>query len=136
MRKLHRGFPSGPVTRSFTRFFLNGFATVIPAMIRLAIRWNYPSSLPESWSISPWTAEWYQRSDWEKEMGDNFYENGVFWRRYGGDLQGVIDKLDYLAELGINTIYLNPVFHARSLHKYDGNSFHHVDPHFGPDPDR
>ena len=94
-----------------------------------------PVLAPESWKISPWTAEWYQRADWEKEMGENFYEHGVFWRRYGGDLQGVIDKLDYLAELGINTIYLNPVFHARSLHKYDGNSFHHVDPHFGPDPD-
>ena len=36
--------------------------------------------------------------------------------------------------LGINTIYFNPVFYARSLHKYDGNSFHHVDPYFGPDP--
>ena len=58
----------------------------------------------------------------------------MFHRRYGGDLQGVIDKLDYLAELGINTIYFNPVFYARSLHKYDGNSFHHIDPYFGPDP--
>ena len=49
-------------------------------------------------------------------------------------LQGVIDKLDYLSNLGINTIYFNPVFYARSLHKYDGNSFHHIDPYFGPDP--
>ena len=67
-------------------------------------------------------------------MGKSFYEDGVFHRRYGGDLQGVLDKLDYLQELGINTIYFNPVFYARSLHKYDGNSFHHVDPYFGPDP--
>jgi glycosidase len=59
----------------------------------------------------------------------------VFHRRYGGDLAGVIDKLDYLTTLGINTIYFNPVFYARSLHKYDGNSFHHVDPYFGPDPE-
>ena len=58
----------------------------------------------------------------------------MFHRRYGGDLQGVIDKLDYLEELGINAIYFNPVFYARSLHKYDGNSFHHIDPYFGPDP--
>jgi glycosidase len=67
-------------------------------------------------------------------LGEDFYENGVFHRRYGGDLQGVMDQLDYLARLGVNTIYFNPVFYARSLHKYDGNSFHHIDPHFGPDP--
>jgi glycosidase len=67
-------------------------------------------------------------------MGPNFYEHGVFQRRYGGDLQGVLDRLDYLETLGINAIYFNPLFYARSLHKYDGNSFHHIDPYFGPDP--
>ncbi|MEX2309876.1 MAG: glycoside hydrolase family 13 protein [Pirellulales bacterium] len=93
-----------------------------------------PDYVPESWQISPWTADWYARADWEQQLGPNFFENGVFHRRYGGDLAGVIDKLDYLTKLGINTIYFNPVFYARSLHKYDGNSFHHVDPYFGPDP--
>jgi glycosidase len=78
--------------------------------------------------------QWYARDAWEQKLGNNFYNAGVFHRRYGGDLQGVIDKLDYLADLGINVIYFNPVFYARSLHKYDGNSFHHVDPYFGPDP--
>jgi glycosidase len=90
--------------------------------------------VPQSWEITPWTSDWYSRADWERELGPNFYENGVFHRRYGGDIQGVIGKLDYLAALGINTIYFNPVFYARSLHKYDGNSYHHVDPYFGPDP--
>lgn len=93
-----------------------------------------PESVPDSWAISPWTGDWYARSRWEKQLGENFFENGVFHRRYGGDLKGIIDKLDYLVTLGINTIYFNPVFYARSLHKYDGNSFHHVDPYFGPDP--
>ena len=93
-----------------------------------------PDMVPKSWAISPWTGEWYARADWEKERGPNFFENGVFDRRYGGDLQGVISKLEYLSSLGINAIYLNPVFYARSLHKYDGSSFHHVDPYFGPDP--
>src|SRR5206468_3159687 len=93
-----------------------------------------PESVPKSATSSPWTGDWYARSDWEKERGPNFFENGVFDRRYGGDLQGVIDKLEYLSSLGINTIYLNPVFYARSLHKYDGSSFHHIDPYFGPDP--
>ena len=95
---------------------------------------EFPDIMPGNWSVTPWTNQWYARADWEKKLGDNFYEDGVFHRRLGGDLQGVIDKLDYLSNLGINTIYFNPVFYARSLHKYDGNSFHHVDPHFGPDP--
>ncbi len=93
-----------------------------------------PDRVPKSWKISPWSGDWYARADWETELGQNFFEHGVFDRRYGGDLQGVIEKLDYLSDLGINTIYFNPVFYARSLHKYDGNSFHHVDPYFGPDP--
>jgi cyclomaltodextrinase len=93
-----------------------------------------PESVPQSWKLSPWTGDWYGRADWEKELGPNFFDNGVFHRRYGGDLQGVINRLGYLEELGITAIYFNPVFYARSLHKYDGNSFHHIDPHFGPDP--
>jgi glycosidase len=56
-------------------------------------------------------------------------------RRYGGDLQGIIDKLDYLQDLGIGALYLNPVFWAPSLHKYDGACYHHIDPNFGPDPE-
>jgi cyclomaltodextrinase len=87
-----------------------------------------------SWRLSSWTADWYSRDDWEKELGPNFYSDGVLERRYGGDLQGVINKLDYLSDLGINTIYFNPLFYSESLHKYDGNSYHHIDPNFGPDP--
>lgn len=95
---------------------------------------EFPDVVPTSWRISPWTGDWYARADWERQMGSRFYDDGVFHRRYGGDLQGVIDKLDYLQQLGVNTLYFNPVFYARSLHKYDGSSFHHVDPYFGPDP--
>ncbi len=90
--------------------------------------------VPQNWRITPWTSDWYARTDWEKQLSNNFYEHGVFQRRYGGDLQGVLDKLDYLEELGVNAIYFNPVFYARSMHKYDGASMHHVDPYFGPDP--
>ena len=93
-----------------------------------------PIKAPASWRISSWTADWYARDGWEKEYGPNFYEHGVFERRYGGDLEGVLDKLDYLHDLGINCIYFNPLFYSRSMHKYDGNSYHHIDPNFGPDP--
>jgi len=95
---------------------------------------EFPVNPGPAWRISSWTADWYSRDGWEKELGPDFYKHGVFDRRYGGDLQGVIDKLDYLADLGINTIYFNPLFYSRSLHKYDGNSYHHIDPFFGPDP--
>ena len=87
------------------------------------------------WQVTPWTQDYFVRAEWEKAIGDSFYENGVFHRRYGGDLQGVIDKLDYLKELGVTAIKFNPVFYGRSQHKYDGNSFHHIDPNFGPDPE-
>jgi len=46
-----------------------------------------------------------------------------------------MDHLDYLEKLGIGAIYLNPVFEAASLHKYDGSTFHHIDVNFGPDPE-
>lgn len=50
---------------------------------------------------------------------------------YGGDLQGVIDRLDYLEELGVEAIYLNPIFLSPSSHKYDTQDYEHIDPHFG-----
>ena len=95
---------------------------------------EFPIKPDSDWKISPWTGDWYARDDWEKDLGPNFYSDGVLERRYGGDLQGVINKLDYLKDLGINAIYFNPLFYSESLHKYDGNSYHHIDPYFGPDP--
>lgn len=50
---------------------------------------------------------------------------------YGGDLQGVMNKLDYLQDLGIDVIYLNPIFVSPSNHKYDIQDYDYVDPHFG-----
>ncbi|HAM14375.1 MAG TPA: alpha-glycosidase [Eggerthellaceae bacterium] len=48
---------------------------------------------------------------------------------YGGDLQGVMSKLDYLQSLGVEAVYLNPIFISPSSHKYDTQHFGHVDPH-------
>ena len=52
-------------------------------------------------------------------------------RFYGGDLQGVLDKLDYLQELGIEVIYFNPLFVSPSNHKYDIQDYDYIDPHYG-----
>ena len=92
-----------------------------------------PQNVPVTWQISPWTGDWYARAPWEFSEGSSF-TNGVFDRRYGGDLQGILDKLVYLDSLGINAIYLNPIFYARSLHKYECTAYQHVDPYFGPNP--
>ncbi len=52
-------------------------------------------------------------------------------RFYGGDLQGVIDKLDYLKHLGVEVIYFNPLFVSPSNHKYDTQDYDYIDPHYG-----
>ncbi len=50
---------------------------------------------------------------------------------YGGDLQGVLDKMDYLEHLGVEVIYFNPLFVSPSNHKYDIQDYDYIDPHFG-----
>lgn len=50
---------------------------------------------------------------------------------YGGDLQGVLDKMDYLEKLGVEVIYFNPLFVSPSNHKYDIQDYEHIDPHIG-----
>ena len=50
---------------------------------------------------------------------------------YGGDLQGVMDKLDYLQDLGVDVIYFNPIFVSPSNHKYDIQDYDYIDPHYG-----
>lgn len=64
--------------------------------------------------------------EWDVETQNPDYN--VF---HGGDIQGIIDKLDYLQELGINGIYLNPIFVSPSNHKYDTQDYENVDPHYG-----
>jgi len=91
------------------------------------------SNLQPGWQPHPWTSDWYKLQSWELKKSKKFYDV-VFERRYGGDLIGVIQKLDYLKELGVGGIYFNPIFEGESLHKYDGASYHHIEDNFGPDP--
>jgi alpha-glucosidase len=69
----------------------------------------------------------------QREWGDSPYPWGKAGSVdfFGGDLQGITQKLDYLQELGVTAIYLCPIFEALSNHKYDIIDYHNVDPHFG-----
>jgi len=62
---------------------------------------------------------------------DNVYNNDFF----GGDLAGIIEKLGYLEKLGVNTLYINPIFEAGSNHKYDTADYLNVDNNFGTNAD-
>ena len=88
---------------------------------------------PENWRPTPWSQDWYRQEPWAKATGKDFYAT-VQSRRYGGDLSGVLNRLDYLQELGVTALYLNPVNDAPSLHKYDARNYRHIDRNFGPDP--
>ncbi|MDU0349042.1 glycoside hydrolase family 13 protein [Actinomyces sp. MRS3W] len=74
---------------------------------------------------------WAQAHEWLEEPPVAGPPSGAAW--YGGDLDGIADHLDYLQELGINTLYLTPIFPAGSLHRYDATTFDHVDELLGGD---
>ena len=67
--------------------------------------------------------------DWDEPL--NAQAGGSTF--YGGDLDGISEKLPYLKSLGVTALYLNPVFTAPSVHKYDTEDYRHVDPRFGGD---
>jgi len=110
----------------FPERFANGDTSNDPTAERI--------NAPDGWEITPWTSDWYDLAPWQRKVSENFYDTAT-QRRYGGDLQGVIHRLDYLSNLGVNAIYFNPIFDAVSMHKYDGSTFHHIDRFFGPDPE-
>ncbi|EMT38717.1 Glycosidase [Thermoanaerobacter thermohydrosulfuricus WC1] len=76
-------------------------------------RFNNGDKSNDPENVKPWG---------EKPTADSFF---------GGDLQGIIDKIDYLKDLGINAIYLTPIFLSHSTHKYDTTDYYTIDPHFG-----
>ncbi len=113
----------------FPERFADGDTTNEPTADKI----SHEGKLPANWEPKKWTSAWFSQSPWEKEMGGKV-RNHLHLRRYGGDIQGIIDHLDYIKNLGVGAIYLNPIFEAVSLHKYDGSSYHHIDVNFGPDP--
>ncbi|EAE2041268.1 alpha-glycosidase [Listeria monocytogenes] len=91
--------------------------------------------------------EWVRNTIWYQIFPERFAngnpaispENTLPWGSkdpnttdfFGGDIEGIIEHLDYLAELGINGVYLTPVFEAPTNHKYDTIDYKKIDPHFG-----
>ena len=93
-----------------------------------------PGDALRDWQLAPWTASWYALLPAERASGRDFYSVAPT-RRYGGDLAGVLERLDHLQGLGVNAILLSPVFEAPSAVKRDPTFLHHVDNNFGPDPE-
>jgi len=76
-------------------------------------------------------ANWIERPYRPGDAGDAVHNNDFF----GGDLAGIIEKLDDIRQLGANTLYLTPVFRAASNHKYDTGDYKQIDPGFGTNAD-
>lgn len=127
----------------FVERFRNGDPTNDPTAEDIA--GSYPGFVPEGWAITPWTQDWYKEDEYCKNIGDQtdfngnkltYFDQKLQLRRYGGDLQGVLDMMDYIEELGVTAIYFNPLNDAPSLHKYDARNWRHIDKNFGPNPEK
>lgn len=85
---------------------------------------NHPIEVHKTWLEKPYRAG-------SNDGSDKVYSNDFF----GGDIAGIIEKLDYIASLGANTIYMTPVFSAPSNHKYDTADYKNIDTAFGNNED-
>jgi glycosidase len=100
---------------------------------------------------APQTPEWVQNTVWYQIFPERFFngnqsispEKLADWSRdepaynnfFGGDLEGIRRKLPYLKDLGINGVYLTPIFESPSSHKYDTEDYFAIDRHFGTTAD-
>jgi len=96
---------------------------------------SFPEKIPANWKTTPWGHDWYSHEPWLDSVKAKGFYSKIQARRYGGDLQGVLDKIDYIQALGITAIYFNPLNDSPSLHKYDARNYSHIDRNFGPDPE-
>lgn len=115
----------------FVERFRNGDSDNDPTRENIKGAWFDP--IPDTWAVTKWGHDWYAQEDWAQTTGLDFYRT-VQMRRYGGDFQGVLDKVQYLKDLGVTAIYFNPINDAPSLHKFDARNYRHADVNFGPDP--
>ncbi len=104
---------------------------------------SYPGHIPAEWKVADWGTDWYEVPKYYDEIkgkidsqGHEIKYFGQFQslRHYGGDIQGIIDKLAYLDSLGVNALYIQPLYDAPSNHNFDARNWRHIDINFGPDP--
>jgi len=117
----------------FVERFRNGDPSNDPTPADMA--GSFPDKIPADWKITPWGHDWYSHEPWLDKVEANGFYSKIQARRYGGDLQGVLDEIDYIQSLGVNAIYFNPLNDSPSLHKYDARNYAHIDRNFGPDPE-
>ncbi len=79
----------------------------------------------------PWRWDWYKFAPWEKPNAAKTFSGAWGSRRFGGDFQGLIEKLPYFHELGVTALYFCPVFESGSNHGYDTVDYRHISEFFG-----
>ena len=94
-------------------------------------KWEKLNNVYGKFDRNRWTSDFSDRTDWEKAGEKKVDYSLKYARMYGGDIQGIKEKIPYLKELGINAIWLNPVFFSYQNHKYGANDFRHISPDFG-----
>lgn len=82
-------------------------------------------------TLNDWGSDWNKKEEWEKKLEEKHNIKSKNLRFYGGDIQGIIEKLDYIKEKGFSAIQLSPVFYSKSNHKYDTADYRHVSPELG-----
>lgn len=92
----------------------------------ITARWGNDNKA--EFTTNEWNSNYNSLTDWEIDINGNLTK---FARYYGGDFQGIKEKLSYLKELGVDYIILSSPFYSLSTNKYDAVYFHHVDPIFG-----
>ncbi|MEC7230495.1 MAG: alpha-amylase family glycosyl hydrolase, partial [Verrucomicrobiota bacterium] len=100
----HAGSPNWAKDTVWYQIFPERFNNGDPSNDPTRTSLNNPQNVTSEWEIMDWEAEWFERANWENAQGGDF-QSTLEHRRYGGDLQGVINKLDYLKDLGISGIY-------------------------------
>ena len=97
----------------------------VPAWLKHAVVYNI---FPDSFASG--------RRSIRGACSETVWENGLTLKsRLGGTIRGITENLDYIAELGFNCIYLNPIFTAGEYHRYDTLDYLHISPSLGSDDD-
>lgn len=141
------GLDSSVANNSFNiTVYTDNFASTIPAWAQNAVIYqimpdrfrNGDPSNDEGWPASydvygnvPFTHDLWNEAPVNPRDEDSPYYN--FWSAdfFGGDLQGIMDELDYLQSIGVTAIYLNPIFASPSNHGYDTTDYLEINPRYG-----